>query len=201
MKLQGNCPKSWPTTKILKNKLKRPSLNLTPTTCVDSHKRPPYWRTKRRQKHFHYRQLNSDRHRHHHKTHPTDPDNNHNTILSQLRKSEQIEDIVKVINLKCNNNCYVKTSHETGNPLSTELNTIVIADSGNQPTQNWIKKRLSNLYPQIKSLLEAGKPAEGKSICIDTTVMTDEADDTNKRKSIYILGAKNPETGNEPRNS
>lgn len=64
-----------------------------------------------------------------------DPDNDHNTTLS-----EQIEDIVKVINLKWNNNCYVKPSHETGNPLSTELNTIVIADSGNQPTQNRIKK-------------------------------------------------------------
>jgi len=121
----------------------------------------------------------------------TDSTKDHTGRLSQLIETEDPNEIMDIINKNWYENWYHKTRPGIGNPLEQTKNTIFMIDP-EEKDYNWLKQKIYEYHPQIKTHLNNGKLAAGKIIQISTAVTLDDNEEENEQKTDYILGIKSP---------
>lgn len=119
--------------------------------------------------------------------------------LSQLYRAENINSILKAISVKWNEKGYPKTRPGIGNPLSSKNNTVIILDPKAE-AKGKTTRTVTELYPHTDTFINAGMPKDGKSIQISTVISSEETENAEQGKTVYLLGDGSITDDQQPEN-
>lgn len=123
-----------------------------------------------------------------------------NNGLAQLYQADNMASILKAMSYKWNHQGYPKTRPGIGNPHSTKNNTTIIIDPTDE-TKSKAKKTVIELYPHTDTLINAGMPKNGKFIQINTVISSEEPNDAEHGKTVYLLGGSSTTDEQKPENT